>query len=147
MRTLSIAQSMLPSQEATRQSCPAPRQFGPNDWRFELMRDFAPDYRPGNAIQSDFNFFALNEPYQNIKTSMFNPLTGQEPIYGQVDYKLNPLQQEQTNAQMSGYGLQKQTRVADSMNPAGVIRFPSYTYPTNSPPNNWVHIYTGSSRK
>ena len=147
MNSLSIAQSMLPSQEHTRQSFPAPRQFAPDDWQFNLMRDFAPDYREGNAEQSNNNYFAKKEPYQQVKNGMFNPLTGQEPIYGHVEYKLNPLDQEQTNAQMSGYQLQKQTRVADNMSPIGVMKFPPYTYPVNGPPNVWANVYTGSVRR
>ncbi len=138
---------MLPSQEHTRQSFPAPRQFAPDDWQFSLMRDFAPDYREGNAEQSNDNMFAKQEGYQNVKNSMFNPLTGQEPIYGHVEYKLNPLAQEQTNAQMSGYQLQKQTRIADNMSPIGVMKFPPYMYPVNGPPNVWANVYTGSVRR
>jgi hypothetical protein len=147
MKTLSIAQSMLPSQEHTRQSFPAPRQFSADDWQFSLMRDFAPDYREGNAEQSNLNMFAKNEPYQQIKNGMFNPLTGQEPIYGHVNYRLNPLDQEQTNAKMAGYQMQKITRVADNMSPAGVSRFPAYQYPVNGPPNIWANVYTSSVRR
>lgn len=147
MKSLSIAASMIPSQEHTRQSFPAPRQFGPANWSFQLMRDSAPDYREGNAEQSDLNMFAKNEPYQAIKNGMFNPLTGTEPIYGHVNYVLNPLEQEQTNAKMSGYQLQKQTRIADNMSPKGVMNFPSYRYPTNGPPNIWANVYTGSVRR
>ena len=143
----SIAGTCVPSQEHTRQSFPAPRQFAPDDWQFNIARDFAPDYREGNAIQSDNNYFAKNEPYQQVKNGMFNPLTGQEPIYGFVDYKLHPLQQEQTNSHMSGYQTQKQTRVADNMSPAYVMRYPSYTYPVNGPPNVWANVYTGSVRR
>jgi hypothetical protein len=147
MKTLSIARSCVPSQENTRQSFPAPRQFRPDDWQFKLASDFAPDYREGNAIQSDNNYFAKNEGYQNVKNGMFNPLTGQEPIYGHVNYALNPLQMEQTNAHMFGYQAQKQTRVADNMSPAGVMRAPTYKYPVNGPPNVWANVYTGSVRR
>ena len=105
------------------------------------------DYMPGNAIQSDANFFALREPYQQVKNGMFNPLTGREPIYGHVNYDLNPFQQEQTNAHMSGYQIQKQTRVADNMSPLYVMRAPTYEYPVKSgknAPNVWARVYNGS---
>jgi hypothetical protein len=138
MKSLSIARSMVPSQESTRQSFPAPRQFRPDDWSFKLASDFAPDYREGNAIQSDNNYFAKNEGYQNVKNGMYSTLTGQEQIYGHVNYALN---------HMFGYQAQKQTRVADNMSPAGVMRAPTYKYPVNGPPNVWANVYTGSVRR
>jgi hypothetical protein len=146
-KTLSIAGSTVPSQEHTRQSFPARGQFAPDDWQFNVNRANAVDYQTNNAIQSDYNYFALSENYQNIKNGMFNPLTGEEPIYGHVNYSLNPLDQEQTNAGMSGYQNQKQTRVSDNMSPAYSMQFPAYKYPVNTPPNVWANIYMGSTRK
>lgn len=135
---------MVPMQRATVQGMVNPREFSPNDWKFNVARAQDLDWQKDNDITSDFNFFARSEPFHEIKNGMFNPLTGQEPIYGHVNYKLNPLQQEQTNAKMSGYQNQKQTRVRDNMSPVYSMRFPAYQYPSNGPPNVWANVYMGS---
>jgi len=97
MATLSIANSMIPSQEQSRQGMVNPRQFGPNDWRFDVNRDpgYHAAYFPSDQ-QSD-NYRSLNEGHQNVKNGMFMSLTGAEPIYGHMNYPRNPLDQEQTN--------------------------------------------------
>ncbi len=146
MQRLSIAGSCVPSQEHTRQGLVNPRQFGPNDWKFDVMRATQVDWQPGNDTLND-NYFAKGEGYQTIKNGMFARLTGEEPMYGHVNYKLNPLEQEQTNAHMSAYQNQKMTRVSDNMSPAGSMRFPWYQYPANTPPNIWVHRFNGSARQ
>jgi hypothetical protein len=136
---------MLPSQKHTVKSFPAPREFSPNDWQFDVNRAQELNWRPGTAEQSDFNYFCQNEPHQNIKNSMFNPLTGQEPIYGHRNDFLNPLDQEQTNAHMAGYKFQKASRVADNVNPfqASLMAVPSNRYPTNI----WLNSYKGSQSR
>jgi hypothetical protein len=141
---MSISASLVPSQESTRQGMVNPNQFSNQRfWSFDAERD--PNgftWQPSVAEYSNLNYFTKDEPHQQVKNGMFNPLTGQEPVYGQTDYHLSPLDQEQTNSHMSGYGLQKQTRVADNMNPAGVMRFPSYTYPTP----RWQTVYEGRAQ-
>jgi hypothetical protein len=142
--TLSIANTMLPSQEQPRQNFPAPNQFSNiGDWQFNPLRAQQYNWREGNAEQSNDNYFTKEEPHQDIKNGMFNPLTGEEPIYGFINYGLNPLDQEQTNSHMAGYQMQKQTRVSNNMSPAGVMRFPSYNYPVNQ----WQNVYMGSRNK
>jgi len=138
---LSIATSCVPSQNATRQSVVAPNQFSSADWRFSPTRTEVYNWQSGVAITSNDNYFAKAEPYQKIKNSMFNPLTGQEPIYGQVNYTMNPALQEQTNSHMSGYSNQLQTRVRDNMSPAGVMRAPVQLYPVG----HWINSYQGAS--
>ena len=138
---LSIAFSMIPSQNNTRQSVVAPGQFSPTDWLYTPTRTESYDWQSGVAITSNDNYFAKAEPYQKIKNSMFNPLTGQEPIYGHVNYKLNPALQEQTNSHMSAYQNQKQTRVRDNMSPEGVMRAPVQLYPVG----HWLNSYQGAS--
>lgn len=140
MRALSIAQSMLPSQRHTEQNFPNPREFAPNDWQFSPLRAQQLDWQPMVADLSCDNWYNNKEAWQSIKTGMFNPLTGAEPIFGHVDYQLNPMEQEQTNAQMSGYQLQKITRVADNMSPAGSMRLPTYQYPVGA----WQNVFQGS---
>lgn len=142
-----ITNSMLPSQEHTRQNFPAPRQFGPNDWKFSVDRAQKLNWLPGVKMTNTTNYFHLREPSRKLQSGMFNPLTGQEPTYGHVNYTLNPLDQEQTNAQASAYQLQKSTRVAGNMSPAYSMNFPTYQYPVNNPPNIWVNVYNGSTRK
>lgn len=140
MRALSIAQSMVPSQRHTEQNFPNPREFAPNDWQFSTNRAQQLDWVPLSADLSCDNWFNNKEAWQSIKNGMFNPLTGQEPTFGHVDYKLNPMEQEQTNAQMSGYQLQKVTRVADNMSPIGSMRMPTYQYPVGA----WQNVFQGS---
>ena len=140
MATLSIANSMVPSQRHTVQSFPNPMEFGPGDWGFSVARAQRLDWSPLSMTTSTDNFFTNREPSKTLKNGMFNPLTGEEPIFGHVNYNLNPLEQEQTNAKMSGYQLQKITRVADNMSPAGVMRFPTYQYPVGA----WQNVYEGS---
>lgn len=140
MKSLSIANTMTPSQRGTVQSIPNPREFSPSNWMFDPIRANAPDWRPSNADLSNNNYYSQKEGYQNIKNGMFNPLTGAEPVNGHVNYFLKPLDQEQTNAHMSGYKDQKITRVADNMNPAFVMRFPPYQYPIN----DWRKVFQGS---
>lgn len=148
MKTLSIAQSMVPSQRSSVQSMPNPREFSPSNWQFSPYDDPAGfDFRKGNALQSDFNFFSEREPWQMHKSSMFLQNQPGNPLYGHVNYKLNPKDQEQTNSHMTAYAGQKETRVADNISPAGAMRFPAYQYPSNSPPNLWVNVYQGSRRK
>jgi len=144
--SLSIAQSMVPSQMHTQQGMVNPQQFSVDDWEFNVLRAQQVDYQRGNAISSSDNYYALGEGYQTVKNGMFNPLTGQEPVYGHVNYNLNPLQQEQTCAHMFAYQAQKQTRVRDNMSPAGVMNQPSYKYGVNFPPNVWANVYNGSIR-
>ena len=134
---------MIPSQKQTAQAIVNPRQFSPDDWRFDINRAQSLNWQPGNALQSDFNYFSQEEPHQLIKNGMFNPLTGQEQIYGHMGYFLNPLAQEQTGAHMNAYGYQKQTRVADNMNPYFVMKAPPNRYPINVPLNS----YKGSTNR
>lgn len=133
-----ITKSMVPSQKQSAQAIVNPRQFGPNDWSFDINRSQELNWQPGNAIQSDFNYFCLNEPHQDIKTSMFDTIPDGAPIYGHMNYYLNPLAQEQTNAHMAAYKFQKQTRVADNMNPfqTGLLAIPT-RYPVNVPLNSY----------
>ena len=143
--SVSIANSMVPSQEHTRQGQPAPRQFAQNDWAWSLNRQWQNDW---NGLDSQFgnpNWFAKNEPYQAVKNGMFNPLTGREPIAGHVNFVLNPLDQEQTNSHTSAYALMKQTRVANNMDPFRLMVNSAPGYGINQPPNKWVNRYTGSS--
>jgi len=144
---MSIARSMVPAQRGTVQSVVNPREFGPNDWEFSVSRATQLDWVPGTALNSNLNFFTQREPHQQIKNGMFNPLTGQEPIYGHTNYQLNPLDQEQTGSHMSAYQLQKQTRVSDNMSPLHSMRFPTYQYPINTPTSAWVHAYQGSGTR
>lgn len=144
MKSVSIAQSMIPSQRGTVQSCVNPREFSETDWQFNVNRAYQLDWAPGAAMNSNLNYFTQMEPHQKIKNGMFNPLTGREPIYGHTNYTLNPLDQEQTGSHMAAYQLQKQTRVADNMSPLPSMRFPPYQYPINTPTSAWVHSYQGS---
>ncbi len=140
MATLSIANSMVPSQRRTVQSFPNPNEFGAGDWGFNVTRAQQLDWSPLSVNTSSNNFFTNLEPSKNLKNRMFNPLTGQEPVFGHVNCYLNPLEQEQTNAKMAGYQLQKITRVADNMSPVGVMRFPTYQYPVGA----WQNVFEGS---
>lgn len=140
-QVVSLSQTCVPIQENSRQAFPARGQFTPDLWKFDPNKPQQLDWQVGVKHFQNDNYFAKEEGYQEIKNTMFNPLTGQEPVYGNVNYFLNPLQQEQTNAHMSGYQLQKQTRVADNMSPMGVMRFPAYQYPINKPPNVWARVF------
>jgi len=146
-KTVTIATSMVPSQEHTRQGFVNPGQFGPTDWMWSASRTASLDWQPGNSISSSDNYFSQGEGYQSIKNGMFNPLTGQEPVYGHVNYRLNPLNQEQTMAHMQPYALQKESRVLNNISPAGVMRYPPFTYPSNGPPNGWANHFNGSMRR
>lgn len=138
--TLSIANTMLPSQRHTEQNFPNPREFAPNDWQFSPSRAQQLDWQPMVQSLSTTNWYSNREGWKQVKNGMFNPLTGAEPIFGHVDYQLNPLEQEQTNAQMSGYQAQKVTRVADNMSPVGSMRMPTYQYPVGA----WQNVFQGS---
>jgi len=141
--TLSITQTMIPSQRHTEQGMVNPKEFSPTDWAWNPIRTNSLDWHPTNALQSNQNMFAKNEPYQNVKNGMFNPLTGREPIFGHCKYFLNPLDQEQTNGQSSAYEMQKQTRFNDNMDPNLSIRCSPYM-PTTYPINDWKKVYIGS---
>jgi hypothetical protein len=136
--TLSIANTMVPAQRTTEQSIFNPKEISPTMWMFDPVRTQQYDWQPEVAQLSNNNMFAKNEPYQDVKNGMFNPLTGREPIYGHVRYRLNPLDQEQTNR--AGYEQQKQTRYRDNMDPAVAMRWPAYQYPVN----DWRKVYQGS---
>lgn len=139
----SISGTCLPQQKRTEKAIRNPGEFTPDDWKFSVTGDpNGWDWRGGNAVTGDSNLFNNREPYRLIQNAIFGPLTGQEPIYGHVKYHLNPLDQEQTNAKMSAYQIQKQTRVLDNMSPLGVMRYPAYKYPVNV----WSNIYQGSRR-
>lgn len=140
-----IIQSMVPQQKHTVKNFPAPREFSPNDWQFDVNRAQELNWREGTAIQSDFNFFTLNEPHHSIKNSMFDNSTADNGIiYGHTDYHLNPLEQEQTNAHMSAYQKQKVTRVANNMNPfSSIMSAPPERYPTNV----WLNSFKGSQTR
>lgn len=135
---------MVPSQRGTVQGTVNPREFGPNNWEFNVNRAYQLDWAQGTTLNSNLNYFSQKEPYQSIKNGMFNKLTGEEPSAGHINYRLNPMDQEQTNSHMAAYQLQKQTRVSDNMSPIGSMRFPPYQYPINTPTSAWVHAYTGS---
>ena len=139
---LSIAYSMLPGQESTRQGMVNPGQFpDQNFWKFDVNREVSGvDYQPGNAELSSLNYFNNDEPYQNIKNGMFDKNLPQNPIFGHTKWILNPLDQEQTNAHMFAYQAQKQTRVANNMSPVFQMRWPYFQYPTPQ----WVNVYQGS---
>lgn len=144
MRSNPIVNSMIPSQRHTVQSIPNPREFSKTDWRQDYTRTYMLDWtNPLQADTNDPNYFDRNEAWKPFKNSMFNPLTGQEPIYGQINYTLNPLNQEQTNSHTVAYAQNGQTRVAWNMNPTGVMRFPNYQYPTRP----WQTNYVGSRSK
>ncbi len=145
--SLSIAQTMIPSQEHTRQGLVNLGQFGPTDWMWSIDRQYRNDWNGNEQNNGNPNYFAKNEGYQQVKSGMFNPLTGQEPVFGHMNYKLNPLDQEQTGAHSSAYSAMKQTRVAGNMSPAGVMTNPTYQYGTNYPPNLWARVYQGSQVK
>ena len=147
MNRVSIANACVPSQEHTRQGFPAPNQFGPGDWSWNIGRQYQNDWNGNEQNNGNLNYFAKNEGYQQVKTAMFNPLTGEEPVYGHMNYVLSPLDQEQTNSHTSAYTLMGQTRVAGNMNPVGVMRAPTYTYPVNGPPNLWARVYQGSTAR
>lgn len=138
--TLSIAPSFVPSQRHTVQNFPNPREFSPDDWRFSPAKAQQLDWQPMVQLTSSDNFSTLKEGWQSVKSAMFNPLTGSEPLFGNVDYQLNPLEQEQTNAKTFAYQAQKMTRVEDNMSPAGSMRFPTYQYPVGA----WQNVYQGS---
>jgi len=135
--TLSIVQTMVPSQRATEQSIPAPREFGPDNWRFSTGR--APlDWQPGVAALNCDNYFTSREGWQSVRTGALNPLTGEEPIYGHVNYLPPPIDV----TWRAPYALQQITRVADNMSPAGVMRNPTFEYPVPA----WQNVYNGSRR-
>ena len=123
-----IVNSMLPSQEHTRQAFPARGQFGPNDWQWNLGRAQRLDWNSSAVVCNDFNYFTKNEPHQLMKNGMFGPLANAGLVHGEVNYTVNPLAQEQTNGQVND--IYKITRVANNMSPEGVSRFPTYQYPT-----------------
>ena len=141
MMTNPIVQTMIPQQRHTQKSFPNPREWTANDWSFDVNQAQELNWRPGTARQSDFNYFSNSEPHQKLQNGVFNPLTGQEPIYGHMNYILNPLAQEQTNAHESAYQKQKVTRVANNMNPfSAIMSAPPYRYPVGV----WVNSYKGS---
>jgi hypothetical protein len=140
MRALSIANTLVPSQRHTQQNFPNPREFAPDDWQFNPNRAQQLDWQPLASTLSTTDFYSNREAWKTIKNGMFNPLTGAEPIFGHVDYLLNPLEQEQTNAKTFAYQAQKVTRVADNMSPAGSMRMPTYRYPVGA----WQNVYQGS---
>lgn len=138
---ISITQSMTPNQRSTLQSTVNPREFGPNDWQFDINRSVQ-NWAPTMSNVGNDNMFTRNEPHRQIKNGMFNPLTGTEPIYGQVNYFLNPLQQEQTNSHTSAYANQNITRIAWSTNAERVMANPAFSYPYPK----WQNTYTGARK-
>lgn len=132
-----IVQSMVPSQEGTRQNFPAPGQLGLGNWGFNLGRAQRLDWASGVDVCNDLNYFTKSEPHQLMKNSMFGPLSNPNLIPGEVNYTLNPMAQEQTNQSVNN--IYKSTRVADNMSPAGVSRFPVYSYPNRL----WYTVYQG----
>lgn len=136
-----IVNSMVTSQRATVQNFPNPREFTPNDWRFDVNRAYQVDWtNPIHADTSSDNYFNNNEEWRPFKNSMFNPLIGGEPIFGQINYNLNPADQEQTNSHTVAYQGFGRTRVAYNMNPTGVMRAPTYQYPVRK----WQTIFQGN---
>ena len=144
MKKLSISSSMVPSQRHTEQGCVNRGEFGPNDWKFDIMRTPKLDWAPDVALYSDCNYFTKTEAHQKLKTMMFNQPTGNSPIYGHTNYFLNPLDQSQTNSHMSAYKGQEVTRVADNTSPAYVMHAPAYQYPITSGPSPWINNYISS---
>jgi hypothetical protein len=139
-----ITQSMVPSQMATRQNFPAPRQFSPSDWMWDINRTPELNWRPQTADQSDFNHFHNNEPAEDLNISMYGMDSNPEKIYGYTNYDLNMLAQEQTNAHTTAYQTQKVTRTSDNMNPfSSIMSAPSNRYPTNI----WLNSYKGSQSR
>jgi len=136
-----ITKTMVPSQMAPRQSIPYPKQFSPTDWAFDPVKDAQRyNWRPSNALQTSDNYFDLMEPYKAVKNSMFNTLNGEEPIFGHINFFLNPMEQEQTGAHTSAYFNQKLSRVYGNTDPFRLMRAPAITYPTTLP----INVYKGS---
>lgn len=141
MRPNPIVNTMVPSQRATVQSIPNPREFSPTDWKFGVNRAYQVNWTdPLQYDTSSDNYFNNNEEWRPFKNSMFNPLTGREPVFGEMNYNLNPLDQEQTNSQTAAYKMNGITRVQGNMNPIGVMRAPPYQYPSKP----WQSVYIGS---
>ena len=142
----SIANTCLPRQMNTQKAVTNPREYAPDEWAFEPTRAQEYDWQPTNRETSSLNMRAKNEGYQTIKSGMFAQNRPENPIYGHVKYFLNPLDQEQCNAKMSGYQLQKQTRVSNNMSPDYSMRQPYYQYGVNYPANVWSNFYENSQR-
>ena len=133
-----IVQSMLPSQERTRQAFPAPGQFAPNDWGWSAGRAYKLDWQPGVDVCNDYNFYTRDESHQLVKNGMYGPLSNPRLVNGEVNYTINPLAQEQTNGAVNE--IYKSTRVQGNMSPEGVSRYPTYQYPNKA----WYTVYMGS---
>jgi hypothetical protein len=140
-----INRTMVPSQMRPRQSIVEPRAYNPNEWAFRVGDTGRFNWRPGNTIQNDDNWRDLKEGYQSGKNSMYRQLTGQEQIYGHIDYSMNPLRQDQTVLPV--HNIQKATRVTDNEDPNIYIRTNSDFYPSNLSNPRIFGNYRGSRQR
>lgn len=103
-----IALGMIPSQR--RQGMINPKENSPTDWQFQPQREpgFSKAFFPADE-QSD-NYYTLNEGHKQILNGMFDNNTTGNPIFGHVNFQLNPLDNNKTNLQANDN--QKQTRVS-----------------------------------
>ena len=67
-----IAGTCVPSQRATQQSFPNPREFSETDWSFKPERAQSLDWQQGSIAGNNLNYFAKGEGYQQVKNGMFN---------------------------------------------------------------------------
>lgn len=126
----SIANTMLPQSPNDLQKTANTTTFAPTDWT--------------NAIQyktSSDSYYTNDEAWRQFKNSFLDPLTGQEPVYGNMNTPLNPLDQEQTGCHTAAYAMFGQTRITKNMNPSWYMRYQPYTYPVKK----WYTNYQGST--
>lgn len=123
---LSIANTLNPSQKQAWHSIAEPKEYSQTDWMFDLSRD--PQNWSGDPALKNDNYFYLNEPwYNSLKDNMFKKLTGNEPIFGHMNYARNRLDQNQTNKAVND--LYYETQLDWNKNPEVMTTNPVSKYP------------------
>lgn len=140
-----IANVTRASQGLAQQSVatPAPNQQIPGvSWKSELWRE--PGFQAATNMapytQSD-NYFTKNEGWQQVKNGIFNQPTGKEPIYGSVNFELNPLDQGQTSREV--FALNGMTRAGGACGNKNPFKFMWRTaslYPANGGQPNYMNF-------
>jgi hypothetical protein len=135
-----IANQFQTSQLTKVQAIPYKNQFGLGVWSYSIKNNY--DWQPGVAQLSDQNYSTKGEGWQKIKNGMYNRLTGDEPIYGLVNYELNPLNNEQCNAHKIAYQQQKNSQLHPSSGYSKYLPNPNIEYPST----RFYNSFTNSSR-
>jgi len=132
---------MVPGTRATYQSIFNPGENGPGVWQFQPEREpgYSKSFLP--AVYQTTNGYSLTENWQKTKNGMFMQNSGEEPIFGHVDYPRNPLDQQQTNHEVTD--LTKITRVQWSNSAAKSMFGTPSQYPNNRGRPDYTN-YSGS---